>query len=161
MSAERRREMVKHSLPSIEQIAAYLDGNLPEHEMKQFSLLAEHDDMLHQLLDASSVVDDAMSNFSDSDLQLPPDLAGSSFEIPTIPTEGISELVTLTPEPSDYSPLVAAACADEDIIQFSHNDDDDKFGFSGQTDGQINLSLDNLNESLETNDDVSIIPDNS
>lgn len=154
--------MVKHSLPSIEQIAAFLDGNLPESEMKQFSQLAEHNDMLHQLLDASSVVDDAMSNFTDSDLQLPPDLAGSSFEIPTIPTEGISELVTLTPEPSDYSPLVAAAaCADEDIIQFSHNDDDDKFGFSGQTDGQINLSLDNLNESLETNDDVSIIPDNS
>ena len=135
--------MVKHSLPSIEQIAAFLDGNLPESEMKQFSQLAEHDDMLHQLLDASSVVDDAMSNFSDSDLQLPPELVGSSFEIPTIPTEGISELVTLTPEPSDFCPLAAAAaCADEDITQFSHNDDG-KFGFSGQTDGQINLSPEN------------------
>lgn len=136
--------MVKHSLPSIEQIAAFLDGNLSENEMKQFSQLAEHDDMLHQLLDASSVVDDAMSNFSDSDLQLPPELVGSSFEIPTIPIEGISELVTLTPEPSDFCPLAAtAACADEDITQFSHCDDDDKFGFSGQTDGQINLSPEN------------------
>ena len=132
--------MDKHSLPSIEQIAAFLDGNLPESEMKQFSQLAEHNDMLHQLLDASSVVDETMSNFTDSDLQLPPDLTGSSFEIPTIPTEGISELVTLTPEPSDFSPLAAAACADEDITEFSHNDDDDKFGFSSQTDGQINLS---------------------
>jgi len=133
--------MVKHSLPSIEQIAAFLDGNLPESEMKQFSQLTEHNDVLHQLLDASSVVDETMSNFTDSDLQLPPELEGSSFEIPTIPTSGLSELVSLSPEPSDFSQLAAvAACADEDVTQFSQSDDDYNFGISGQMDEQINLS---------------------
>ena len=76
--------MVKHSLPSIEQIAAFLDGNLPESEMQQFSQLAEHDNTLQQLLDASSVVDDAMSNFTDDDLQLPLEISGPDFEIPDV-----------------------------------------------------------------------------
>lgn len=71
-------------LPSIEQIAAFLDGNLSEKDMQQFSLLAEHDSTLRQLLDASSEVDEAMTNFTDVDLQLPTDIAGSSFELPEL-----------------------------------------------------------------------------
>ena len=76
--------MSKHSLPSIEQFAAYLDGNLPQSEMQQFSQLAEHDNTLHQLLDASSLVDSTLAGFSDSDLQLPPEIVGSDFELPGI-----------------------------------------------------------------------------
>ena len=124
--------MVKHSLPSIEQIAAFLDGNLSENEMKQFSQLAEHNDVLHQLLDASSVVDEAMSNFTDSDLQLPPEIVGSDFELPTIPAEGISPLVTLSPEPMDDVLVAAAACADEDISMFSDVIPDDHSTIGGE-----------------------------
>ena len=76
--------MSKHSLPSIEQFAAYLDGNLPQSEMQQFSQLAEHDSALNQLLDASSMVDSTLAGFSDSDLQLPPEMVGSDFELPEI-----------------------------------------------------------------------------
>lgn len=111
--------MFKHSLPSIEQFAAYLDDNLSQSEMQQFSQLAEHDGALHQLLNASSVVDNTLAGFSESDLQLPPEIAGSDFELPTIPTEGISPLVTLRPEPMDDMLVAAAACADEDISMFS------------------------------------------
>ena len=124
--------MVKHSLPSIEQIAAFLDGNLSENEMKQFSQLAENNDVLHQLLDASSVVDEAMSNFTDSDLQLPPEIVGSDFELPTIPAEGISPLVTLSPEPMDDVLVAAAACADEDISMFSDVIPDDHSTIGGE-----------------------------
>lgn len=76
--------MFKHSLPSIEQFAAYLDGNLSQSEMQQFSQLAKHDSVLNQLLDASDVVDDAIAGFADADLQLPPEIANQNFELPKI-----------------------------------------------------------------------------
>ena len=111
--------MLKHSLPCIEQFAAYLDGNLSQSEMQQFSQLAEHESALHQLLDASSVVDNTLASFTDSDLQLPPEIASLEFELPTIPLDGISPLVTLSPGPVDDMLVAAAAYADEDISAFS------------------------------------------
>lgn len=111
--------MLKHSLPSIEKFAAFLDGNLSQSEKHQISQLAEHDSALHQLFDASTVVDNTLAGYSDSDIQLPPEIVGSDFELPTIPAEGISPLVTLTPEPIDNMLFAAAACADEDISMFS------------------------------------------
>jgi len=124
--------MFKHSLPSIEQFAAYLDGNLSQSEMQQFSQQAEHDDVLHQLLDASSVVDNTLAGFTDSDLQLPPEIVGSDFELPTIPAEGITPLVTLTPEPMDNMLVAAAACADEDISMFSEINPEDHSTIGGE-----------------------------
>lgn len=76
--------MFKHSLPSIEQFAAYLDGNLSQSEMQQFSQLAGHDSALHQLLDASVVVDDTIAGFTDADLQLPNDIIGSDYDLPNV-----------------------------------------------------------------------------
>lgn len=111
--------MFKHSLPSIEQFAAYLDGNLLQSEMQRFSQLADHDGVSHQLLDASSVVDNTIDSFSESDLQLPQEIIDSDFELPTIPTEGISPIVTLTSEPMDDMLVAAATCADEDISMIS------------------------------------------
>ncbi len=76
--------MHKHSLPSIEQFAAYLDNNLSQSDMQQFSQLAEHDGALHQLLDASDAVDDTIAGFTDTDLQLPPEISNQDFELPEI-----------------------------------------------------------------------------
>lgn len=145
--------MFKHSLPSIEQFAAYLDGNLSQSEMQQFSQLAEHDSALHQLLDASSVVDNTLAGFTDSDLQLPPEIVGSDFELPTIPAEGISPLVTLSPEPMDDVLVVAAACAD-DISMFSDVtlDDHPTIGDELHTDSSHLMSED---DGFGSNDDLS------
>ncbi len=125
--------MFKHSLPSIEQVAAFLDCNLSQSEMQQFSQMAEHDGALHQLLDASSVVDNAIAGFTDSDLQLPPEIVGSDFELPTIPAEGDSPLVTLSPEPMDDMLFAAAACADEDISMFSDVNTDEQSTIGGES----------------------------
>lgn len=76
--------MFKHSLPSIEKFAAYLDGNLSQSEMQQFSQLAEHDSVLNQLIDASDAVDDTIAGFTDDDLQLPLEISGFDFEIPDV-----------------------------------------------------------------------------
>lgn len=149
--------MFKQSLPSIEQFAAFLDGNLSQSEMQQFSQMAEHDGVLHQLLDASSAVDNTLAGFNDSDLQLPPEIVGSDFELPTIPTEGISPLVTLTPEPIDDMLVAAAACADEDISMLSDVNPEDHSSIGGElTDDSSHLmpgdddfgSGDNLSSSL-------------
>lgn len=145
--------MFKQSLPSIEQFAAFLDGNLSQSEMHQFSQMAEHDGALHQLLDASSVVDNTIAGFTDSDLQLPPEIVGSDFELPTIPAEGISPLVTLSPEPMDDVLVAAAACAD-DISMFSDvtHDDHPTIGDELHTDSSHLMSED---DGLSSNDDLS------
>jgi hypothetical protein len=117
--AERRRKMLKHSFPSIEQLAAFLDGNLSQSEMQQLSQMAEHDSVLHQLLDASAVVDNTLAGFTDADLKLPPEIERENFDLPVIPTEGISQLITLSPEPMGDMLVAASACADEDVSMFS------------------------------------------
>lgn len=76
--------MFKHSLPSIEKFAAFLDGNLSQSEMQQLSHLVDQNDILHQLLGASHVVDDTTAGFTNSDLRLPEEIAGSDFELPEI-----------------------------------------------------------------------------
>lgn len=112
--------MLKHSLPSVEQFAAYLDGNLSQGDMIHFSQMAEQDNVLHQLLDASSEVDNTLTYFMESDLQLPSEIMGLDFELPTIPAKEVSSLITLEPKPMDN--IFIAACADDDMSIFSKND---------------------------------------
>lgn len=146
--------MFKHSLPSIEQFAAFLDGNLSQSEMQQFSDLAEHDSVIHQLLDASSVVDNTLAGFTDADLQLPPEISGSDFELPTIPPEGITQFITLTPESMDDMFVAAAACADEDISLFSDVNPEDHSTIGGELhDDSSHLIVED--DGFGSNDDLS------
>ena len=82
MFAERRSEMDKQSLPSIEKFAAYLDGKLSPDEMQQFSQLAEHNDALRQLLDASARLDELMTG--STEMELPDEITNSEFELPDL-----------------------------------------------------------------------------
>lgn len=115
--------MFNHTIPNIEEFAAFLDGNLSQNEMHQFSQFAEQDETLHQLLDANSVVDDTLNGFTDAELQLPSDLVGVDFELPTIPSEEVSTLVSLSPEPVDD--MLVTACSDNDVSMFSEINQDD------------------------------------
>lgn len=111
---------------SIEKFAAFLDGNLLQEEMDVISQLAEQENTLHQLLNASSVIDDTIASYTEADLLLPPEITGSSFEIPDITNDDISMFVTLNPEPDDilaFSDAIACASADEDDSLF-HTEDD-------------------------------------
>ncbi len=146
--------MHKHSLPSIEQFAAFLDGNLSQSEMLQFSQQAEHDSVLHQLLDANSAVDNTLAGFTDSDLQLPPEIDGSDFELPTIPTEGISPLVTLTPEPLDGMFVDAAASEDEDSSMFSDVNHEDHLTIGGESHDESSHLMPE-NDGFSNGDDLS------
>ncbi len=156
MFAERRREMDKQSLPSIEKLAAFLDGNLSPDEMQQFSQLAEHNEALHQILAANTVIDEAISNYSESDLQLPSEILGSSFSLPTIPSEVPSDLTRLTPEPwyNEFAEVAAAASIDDEIQPFSEIDSgDNDVSIHGHSDDLINLSPEN--DGFEISDNPS------
>ena len=146
--------MLNHTLPSIEEFAAFLDGNLSQNEMHQFSQFVEHDETLHQLLDANSVVDDTFNGFTDAELQLPSDLVGADFELPTIPSEEVSTLVSLSPEPVDD--MLVTACSDNDVSMFSEiNQDDNTTIGEGMHDDSLlttpdNDGFDNNNDSSDT-----------
>lgn len=151
--------MFKHSLPSIEQFAAYLDGNLSQSEMQQISQLIEHDSVLNQLINASDAVDDTIADFTDADLQLPPEIIGSDFQLPTIPAEGISPLVTLSPDPMDDMLVAAAACADEDISMFSDVNPEDHSSIGGSLHDEPSHLMPE-DDGFGSNDDLSgLLPD--
>lgn len=76
--------MDRHSLPSVEKFAAFLDGNLSQDEMQQVLQQTEHDQVLHQILGASSVVDETLSGYSSDDLQLPEEIDSPDFRIPDV-----------------------------------------------------------------------------
>lgn len=146
--------MFNHTLPSIEEFAAFLDGNLSQSEMHQFSQFVEHDETLHQLLGANSVVDESLGGFTDAELQLPSDLLGVDFDLPTIPSEEVSTLVSLSPEPVDD--MLVTACSDNDVSMFSEiNQDDNTTIGEGMHDDSLlttpdNDGFDNNNDSSDT-----------
>lgn len=85
--------MDKRLLPSIEKFAAYLDGNLSQDEMLQFSELAIHNEDLMNLLEANVAVNETLASYNDTDLELPEEIAGWDFNLPEIENIENSEFV--------------------------------------------------------------------
>ncbi len=145
--------MFKHSLPSIEQFAAFLDGNLSQSEMQQFSHLAEHDSTLQQLLNASTVIENTQNSFTDSDLQLPSEISGLDFVLPQIPESGISQFVNLSPEPMDDM-TIAVSCADEDVSIFSYENQEEHINLDDEINNESSFTMPD-NNGFDNNDDLS------
>ena len=85
--------MDKQLLPSIEKFAAYLDGNLSQDEMLQFSQLATHNEDLMNLIEANAAVNETLASYDGTDLQLPDEIAGWDFNLPEIEYIEKSEFV--------------------------------------------------------------------
>lgn len=145
--------MHKHSLPSIEQFAAFLDGNMSQSEMQQFSHLAEHDSTLQQLLNVSTVIENTQNSFTDSDLQLPSEISGFDFVLPQIPENGISQFVNLSPEPMDDM-IVAASCADEDASIFSCENQEEHISLDDEISNESSFTMLD-NNGFDNSDDLS------
>ncbi len=141
--------MSKNSLPSIEQFAAFLDGNLSQSEMRQFSQLAEHDSALHQLLDASDAVDDTIVGFTDVDLQLPLEISGSDFEIPDVDN---------VPDNFDFLSLAGDSFSDNEHLyqQEGMNVDHHHRESHSSLVDEIFDDLDNDGETMETDVDIDM-----
>ena len=76
--------MDKHFQPSItiEEFAAYLDGNLHPDEMKVIASAIESDEVMHNIMEASELADETLANYSDEDLALPEELTSVHFQVP-------------------------------------------------------------------------------
>ena len=144
--------MLNHTLPSIEEFAAFLDDNLSANDMQQFSDLAAHDGALHQLLHVNSIVDDTLDGFTDADLQLPKDLVNTDFELPTIPpAEVASTLISLSPEPT--GDMFVATCEDDDISMSSDINQDDQTSIGEDMHDNSSLTMPD-NDGFDNNDDL-------
>lgn len=100
---------------SIEKMAAYLDGNLSADEMLGMSSLIESNNDLRMFVDASSVVDDTLSSYSDIDGEIPFELQSMDFDLPSLDCD-FQGLVTLSPEPSPFlDDMMVAASANAPV----------------------------------------------
>lgn len=153
--------MDRHSLPSIEEFAAFLDGNLSQREMEQILQLAEQDNVLHQLIDASSAIDDTIECYRGADKQLPPEISGSSFEIPPIPSIGLSNVDILTPESIEKT-FVAGSANVADDTQELGNEEENNFEYNEDSSGIDNTANQILNndEGLVNPQESSLLTDN-
>lgn len=124
---------------SVEKFAAFLEGNLPQEDMDAITQLAEHDNPLHQLLNASSIIDNTIACYSEADLQLPPEITGSSFEIPYIANDDVSTFVTLRPEPNEVIFADAVACASDSISNIEDHIANDDIDIPDNNDDFVNL----------------------
>lgn len=69
-------------LVSIEEFAAYLDGNLSDDEMKAVSSVIANDDAMQDIVLNSQTIDETLSNCEPLDLMLPDNLSSVDFEFP-------------------------------------------------------------------------------
>lgn len=76
--------MDKQLLPSIEKFAAYLDGNLSQDGMLQFSRLITKNENLMNFLDANADIEETLASYGEADLQLPHEVAEWNFNLPQI-----------------------------------------------------------------------------
>ena len=88
---------------SVEEFAAYLDGNLPEAEMSRVSSMIHNDSSMQELMKTSQLVSDTMGSYSPIDLELPKEILDRHFSMP--------EFVNwVGPELNNYD-WEASACA--------------------------------------------------
>ena len=67
---------------SIEEFAAYLDGNLSDDEMQRVSSVIENDEAMQDIAVNNLSIEDALSHCESSEFTLPDELTSLDFEIP-------------------------------------------------------------------------------
>lgn len=80
---------------SIEEMAAFLDGNLPASDMQQISSLIEKDETLKEFVELSDQIDDNLINESSDTFDIPLDIQSAEFQLPEICFEEYSNEHTL------------------------------------------------------------------
>ena len=67
---------------SIEELAAYLDGNLSDAEMQHVASVIESSDPMQSIMDGLEQAEDTFAGYGAEDVQLPEELTDDSFSIP-------------------------------------------------------------------------------
>lgn len=72
---------------SIEEFAAYIDGNLSDDEMQQVSSVIENDEVMQGVMDSMEQAEQIIAEYGQDDMQLPEGLCGDTFPIPVVKKE--------------------------------------------------------------------------
>lgn len=108
---------------SIEEFAAYLDGNLSDDEMQRMSSIIEENDVMKDLTNCAEISDSTLEEQSVYEIEIPDDISNSDFELPEI---GLSSLhindgTDSIPEPSPED-IEVAALYENDSDRISNHD---------------------------------------
>lgn len=106
---------------SIEEFAAYLDGNLTEDGMNEITSAIHSDDSLQDILSSGYMVDETLSTYNDWNQIVQDDISTDSFDIPNI--EGNLDVSDIFPQNEDsiYAETVDVSY-DVDNITVTEND---------------------------------------
>lgn len=69
---------------SIEEFAAYLDGNLSEEDTERINSIIEQNDTMQDVIDCIEMSDNALEEQSVYGTEIPDDILNSDFEIPDV-----------------------------------------------------------------------------
>ena len=90
---------------SIEEFAAYLDGNLSDDEMQRVSSVIENDEAMQDIAVNNLSIEDALPHCESSEFTLPDELTSLDFEIPQFDDSNSMNF------DNDWEDLEVAACA--------------------------------------------------
>lgn len=81
-------------LVSIEEFAAFLDGNLTQEGMKRISSIVDTNKTMHDFVMSSHYIDGELTNYDSLNLSLPEELMSLDFDIPEIENVEIGDIST-------------------------------------------------------------------
>lgn len=67
---------------SIEEFAAYMDGNLSDDEMQRVSSVIAHDDSMQEIMDDMEQSELTLADYGQDEMQLPEEIADGVFDVP-------------------------------------------------------------------------------
>lgn len=89
---------------SIEEFAAYLDGNLTEDGMNEVASAINSEDNLYAIMSSCQTVDDTLANYEPLQLTVPDEISTMDFEIPNVNDGDYLNI-------GDWADLDVAACS--------------------------------------------------
>lgn len=127
---------------SIEEFAAYLDGNLTVEDMNRVSSIIDCNSDMHSIAESVQLVDETFASYSPLELTLPDDISSMDFKIPQI--DNIDIL------PNGFEKYHSVACSELHCLDFTaENDDNIKEGGIAMIDKTLTLDIEGLESPKE------------
>ena len=80
---------------SIEEFAAYLDGNLSDDEMQRVSSVIDNDEMMQGVMDSMEQSELTLAEYGQEDMQLSEEMCREMFHMPIIKKDGSNYIENL------------------------------------------------------------------
>lgn len=110
---------------SIEEFAAYLDGNLTVEDMNRVSSIIDSNSDMHSIADSVQLVDETFASYSPLELTLPDDISSMEFKIPQIDNLNIL--------PDGFEEYHSVACCELHWFDSATENDDSHMNPDGET----------------------------